>query len=204
MDLDVRKEAFSCSMLITLLYSSSDSSTRPSSRSIGEPDSDGGVSESSCLHSCISSSMDILLSIVDLFRRRAGILGIAVTASKAATAGGSAFASWLYEERADKWWRCSLLILEVCVEEADLAGVRGGMPTGLDIVVVEGTWAESGDGDDDFGSQRAMDGDLFIDCVGVSTGTGLVLCGEGLERRRVPIFSDFDLEERGEGGECCI
>ena len=141
--------------------------------------------------------MDILLSIVLRCRRRAGILGIAVTASKAATAGGSAFASWLCRVRADEW-QCWVLILDVCVEEGDFKGVRGGMPTGLDIVVVV---VVVGGGDCGFCSGRTMD--LIVDCVGVSATTGRVFCGEGLERRRVPILSDFDLEERAEGGECC-
>jgi len=38
---------------------------------------------------------------------------------------------------------------------------------------------------------------LFIDCVLVSTVTGMTLLGEGLARARVPIFSDFDLVLRG-------
>ena len=81
---------------------------------------------------------------------------------------------------------------------------------GLDIAVVEGTWADGGDGDDDggggdcgFWSQRTMEVDLFVDCVVESTLTGLEGCEGRLERRRVPILSDFGLEERGEGGECC-
>lgn len=128
-----------------------------------------------------------------------------MTASKAATAGGSAFASWLYTVRADEW-RCWVLILDVCVEADDFKGVRGGMPTGLDIVVVVvvvvvGGTRSDGGGDCGFCSGRTMD--LIVDCIGVSAPTGRVFCGEGLERRRVPILSDFDLEERGEGGECC-
>ena len=40
---------------------------------------------------------------------------------------------------------------------------------------------------------------LFIDCVLVSTVTGMTLLGDGLDRVRVPIFSDLDLVVRGEG-----
>lgn len=153
--------------------------------------------------------MEMRLSIVLRCRRRAGILGMVVTASKAATAGGSAFASWLCTARADEW-RCWVLILDVCVEEDDFKGVRGGMPTGLDIVVVVvvvaavvvGATRSDGGGDCGFCPGRTMDL-LVVDCIGVSATTGREFCGEGLERRRVPILSDFDLEGRGEGGECC-
>lgn len=109
---------------------------------------------------------------------------MAVTASKAATAGGRALASWLCDERADLLlW--SGLILAVCVEEDDLMGVRGGMPTGLDMAEEEVAW-------------------LFMGwCVGVSTVAGLVLRGEGLERMRVRMLSDDEVEERCEGGEWC-
>jgi hypothetical protein len=208
-DLEVMKDAFSGSVLVTLLSSSSDSSIRPSSRSMGEPDSDDGISESSCFHSCISSSMEMVLSVVERCRRRAGILGMVVTASKAATAGGSALASWPGAERADEL-RLLLRILAVCVEEEDFKGVRGGMPTGLDIAVEAGTWAEDGgcgdgDGDDGGGGDGNLWSgvDLFIDCVEESTLTGLEGCKGRLDRKRVPILSDFGLEERGEGGECC-
>ena len=65
-----------------------------------------------------------------------------------------------------------------------------------------------GEGDEvggggDFWSQRATEMDLFMDCVVESTLRGLEGCEERLERRRVPILSDFGLEERVEGGECC-
>ena len=60
-------------------------------------------------------------------------MGIAVTASKAATAGGSAFASWLRDERVDRPPFCPL-ILTLCVEVCDCMGVRDGMPTGLVMV----------------------------------------------------------------------
>lgn len=99
-DLDVANISFSCSILCKLPYSSSDSSTRPSSKSRGEPTTDDGVSESSCFHSWISSSIDIRLSTGAGLRRRAGILGIAVTASKAATAGGIESALCVEEARA--------------------------------------------------------------------------------------------------------
>lgn len=139
--------------------------------------------------------------MVERCRRRAGILGMAVTASKAATAGGSALASWLWDERADRPL-CSPRILVVCVEDEDLMGVRSGMPTGLDMVVEEGACVGgcSGDG---VCWQLDMVGFLFIGCVCVSTAMGLVLRGDGLDRMRVPILSDEDLEERGEGGEGC-
>jgi hypothetical protein len=42
---------------------------------------------------------------------------------------------------------------------------------------------------------------LFIDCVLVSTVTGMTLLGDGLDRVRVPIFSDLDLVVRGDGGD---
>jgi hypothetical protein len=119
-------------------------------------------------------------------RRRVGILGIAVTASKAATAGGRAFASWLCEVRAGLPPFCPL-ILTVCVDVADLIGVRGGMTTGWDMVVA---------------SVLAMDKFLFIDCVLVSTVTGMALLGEGLDRVRVPIFSVLKRVLREDGGEC--
>lgn len=91
-------KSFSCSSLTRLPYSSSDSSTRPRSRSNGEPTTDAGNSMSSCFHSWINSSMDIRLSIAEPFLRRCGIFGIAVTASRAATAGGMASGLWFFEE----------------------------------------------------------------------------------------------------------
>lgn len=124
--------------------------------------------------------MDILLSVVVRGRRRVGILGMAVTASKAATAGGRALASWLCELRAGLPPFCPL-ILTVCVEVADLRGVRGGMTTGWVVAA----------------SMFEIDMFLFMDCVLVSTVTGMTLLGEGLARARVPIFSDFDLVLRG-------
>lgn len=89
-DLEVENESFSCSMLCRLPYSSSDSSTRPSSKSNGEPTKEDGTSVSSCFHSWINSSIDIRLSARAGLRRRWGIFGIDVTASSAATAGGMA------------------------------------------------------------------------------------------------------------------
>jgi hypothetical protein len=113
---------------------------------------------------------------------------MAVTASKAATAGGRAFASWPCELRAGLPPFCPL-ILTVCVEVADFMGVRGGITTGWDMVVA---------------SAFGIDMFLFTDCVLVSTVTGMTLLGEGLDRVRVPIFSDLERVLRDEGGdECC-
>jgi hypothetical protein len=134
--------------------------------------------------------MDILLSVVVRGRRRVGILGMAVTANKAATAGGRAFASWLCELRAGLPPFCPL-ILTVCVEVADFRGVRGGITTGWDMVVVVVVAA----------SGFEIDMFLFIDCVLVSTVPGMTLLGDGLDRVRVPIFSDLDLVERDDGGD---
>jgi len=131
--------------------------------------------------------MDILRSVVVRGRRRVGILGIAVTASKAATAGGRAFASWLCALRAGLPPLCPL-ILTVCVEVADLRGVRGGITTGCDMVVA---------------SVCERDPFLFIDCVLVPTVTGMTLLGEGLDRVRVPIFSGLEREVREDGGDEC-
>jgi hypothetical protein len=111
---------------------------------------------------------------------------MAVTASKAATAGGRAFASWLCELRAGLPPFCPL-ILTVCVEVADFRDVRGGMMTGWDMVVAVSVFE--------------IDMFLFIDCVLVSTVTGMTLLGDGLDRVRVPIFSDLDLVVRGDGGD---
>ena len=137
--------------------------------------------------------MDILLSIAVRCRRRVGIFGIAVTASQAATAGGRALASWLCGVRAGRPPFCPL-ILTVCVDVADFSGVREGMTTGLDMVAA-GACIGAG-----CGSVFETDKFLSIDCVCVSTFTGLGLRGEGLDRVRVPILSD--LEPRGDGGDC--
>jgi hypothetical protein len=61
------------------------------------------------------------------------------------------------------------------------------MTTGWDMVVA---------------SVLAMDKFLFIDCVLVSTVTGMALLGEGLDRVRVPIFSVLKRVLREDGGEC--
>jgi hypothetical protein len=67
------------------------------------------------------------------------------------------------------------------------------MTTGLDITAA-GDCIGAG-----FGSEFEIDVGLFMDCVCVSTG--LWLRGEGLDRVRVPIFSDLELS--GDGGDCC-
>ena len=102
---------------------------------MGDPDNEAGISRSSCFHSWISSSIDIFLSGVERLQRRGGGLGIAVIASKAATAGGSASGLWLLEERAVLPPFCPLT-RTVCVEDARVGvrGVRGGMTTGLECL----------------------------------------------------------------------
>ena len=50
-DLAMSSGSLSCSKLRKLPQSSSKSSTRPSRRSMGEPTTDEGASESSCFHS---------------------------------------------------------------------------------------------------------------------------------------------------------
>lgn len=113
---------------------------------------------------------------VERLGRRGGILGIAVMASKAATAGGSASGLWLLEERVGlpPFWP---LVRTVCVEDARV-GVRG-MTTGLECLSISAAGSEG------------------------STGVhaGLVVRGDsGFRCVRVPIFSCGLL--RGEGGEC--
>lgn len=126
-------QSFSCSSLTRLPYSSSDSSTRPSSRSNGEPMTDAGNSESSCFHSWINSSIDIRLSMAEPFLRRDGILGMAVTAKRAATAGGMASDLWVLEEC------CGLPPLvprtfTVWVWVVFREGIRGGITTGWECM----------------------------------------------------------------------
>jgi hypothetical protein len=70
------------------------------------------------------------------------------------------------------------------------------MTTGLDMVAAGDC---SGVGCD---SVFEIDKVLFIDCVCVSTVIGLGLRAEGLDRARVPILSDLELELRGDGGDC--
>ena len=133
----VVNESCSWSMLRRLPYSSSNSSTRPSNTSSGEPTTDDGASARSCLHSWINSSMDMVFSIGLSLRRRWGSLGIAVTASRAATAGGIASGLWFLDTRCG-WPLCWPRALVVWVEVAVLMGVRGGITTGAECVGAAG------------------------------------------------------------------
>lgn len=77
--------------------------------------------------------------------RRGGIFGIAVTANRAATAGGTALGSWPLTERDGRPPLCPLA-LTVCVEVRDFRGVREGMTTGcewggmLAVAGIGGLW----------------------------------------------------------------
>lgn len=126
-------QSFSCSSLNRLPYSSSDSSTRPRSRSNGEPTTDAGSSESSCFHSWMSSSMDIRLSMAEPLRRRGGILGMAVTARRAATAGGIASGLWFLCARCGLRALWLLTLTDwVALTVPCRVGVRGGITTGFE------------------------------------------------------------------------
>lgn len=121
--------------------------------------------------------MEIFLSGVERLHRRGGGLGIAVIASKAATAGGSASELCPLAERAGLPPFCPLT-RTVCVEDARV-GVRGGMTTGLECLSMFSV-----------GSASVADAHARL----------LVRCESGFLCVFVPIFSCGLLF--GEDGEC--
>lgn len=122
-------------------------------------------------------------------RRRGGSLGIEVTASNAATAGGIAPGLWGVCVRVGLALLCPRA-LTAWVVVAVREGMRGGMTTGCECECMVAAVCTP------LGSGGKMESVVF----GEGFSAGLVVRGEGeFFAARVPIFSD---RERDEGGDC--